>query len=240
MHDQWTDQLSDYLDDELPEHERQAVERHLAECAECRQTLHDLQRVVAAAGAVPARAPATDLWIGIADRLDTRVVPFDRGRRRFAFTLPELAAAAVLLATLSGATAALLMMTARNQSGPGGASDPSVAPANAGAVDSTPASDVDVPLDSGIVSAVSYGEVQYEAAVTDLERALEAGRGRLDDTTVSVVEQNLSIIDRAIAEARRALQADPSNGYLSGHLVEARRRKLELLRRTATLVAEAN
>ena len=39
--------------------------------------------------------------------------------------------------------------------------------------------------------------------------------------------------------ARSALLADPSNGYVSGHLVEARRRKLDLLRRTAALVAEA-
>jgi anti-sigma factor RsiW len=237
MHDQWIDQLSDYLDDELPQRERQAVERHLAECADCRQTLHELQRVVATAGSLPAQAPATDLWSGIADRLDPRVVPFDRGRRRFAFTLPELAAAAVLLATLSGGTVALLMMTADNKSGATGSATAPAAPANA-VVDSPRVSDV--PPDSGIVSAVSLGDVQYEAAVTDLERALEAGRGRLDDTTIAVVEQNLSIIDRAIAEARSALAADPSNGYLSGHLVEARRRKLELLRRTATLVAEAN
>jgi hypothetical protein len=57
---------------------------------------------------------------------------------------------------------------------------------------------------------------------------------------VSVVEQNLSTIDRAIAEARSALAADPSNSYLSGHLVETRRRKLDLLRRTAALMTEAN
>ena len=71
--------------------------------------------------------------------------------------------------------------------------------------------------------------------IAELERALESGRGRLDATTISVVEQNLSIIDLAIAEARGALMADPSNGYLSGHLVEARRRKLDLLRRAAAL-----
>ena len=33
MHQEWTDQLSDYLDDELQETERAAVEAHLRDCA---------------------------------------------------------------------------------------------------------------------------------------------------------------------------------------------------------------
>ena len=36
-------------------------------------------------------------------------------------------------------------------------------------------------------------------------------------------------------KARQALEADPANEYLSSHLVEARRRKLDLLRRAAAL-----
>ena len=87
--------------------------------------------------------------------------------------------------------------------------------------------------------ANGYGDAQYDAAVADLERALQSGRGRLDETTVAVVEENLAIIDRAIAEARSALGTDPSNGYLSGHLMQARRRKLDLLLR-ATALTEAN
>jgi len=61
------------------------------------------------------------------------------------------------------------------------------------------------------------------------------GRGRLDASTISIVEHNLQIIDQAIEQARQALEDDPANSYLSGHLVEARRRKLDLLRRAAAL-----
>lgn len=227
--------LSDYLDDELSQDERLAIENHLTECAECRRTLQDLQRIVATAASLPPQPPATDLWTGIADRLETRVVPFDRGRRRFAFTLPELVAASVLLTVLSGGAVAWLMSdTAQPQTATNAGS--SIEPAApSGAADQVFAGG-----DPGIVSAVSLGDVQYDAAVVDLERALEAGRGRLDEATISVVEQNLTIIDGAIAEARSALLADPSNGYVSGHLVEARRRKLDLLRRAAALVAEAH
>jgi hypothetical protein len=72
--------------------------------------------------------------------------------------------------------------------------------------------------------------------VADLERVLAGGRGQLDTTTIRVIEQNLAAIDQAIAQAQRALEADPANLYLNTHLAETMRRKLELLRQAATLV----
>jgi hypothetical protein len=65
---------------------------------------------------------------------------------------------------------------------------------------------------------------------------LAGGRGQLDTTTIKVIEQNLAAIDQAIAQAQRALEADPANMYLNTHLAETMRRKLELLRQAATLV----
>jgi hypothetical protein len=76
----------------------------------------------------------------------------------------------------------------------------------------------------------------YAAAVADLERVLADGRGKLDTTTVRIIEQNLAAIDRAIAEAQRALDADSANLYLNTHLAETMRRKLDLLRQAAALV----
>jgi len=49
--DRFTDLLSDYLDHDLPRGEAEALERHLAECAECRDTLAALERVKALAAA---------------------------------------------------------------------------------------------------------------------------------------------------------------------------------------------
>ena len=87
---------------------------------------------------------------------------------------------------------------------------------------------------------IGLADAQYDAAVADLEQALAKGRGRLDKATIAIVEENLSIIDQAIAQARAALTSDPANSYLSGHLVEARRKKLDLLRRAAALASETN
>jgi len=90
--------------------------------------------------------------------------------------------------------------------------------------------------DGATVVTVSFADAQYDAAVADLEKALKAGRGQLDKSTIAVVEHNLQIIDQAIAQARDARgRPNPANTYLSGHLVEARRRKVDLLRRAAAL-----
>src|SRR2546428_3445902 len=110
MKDQWTDRLSEYLDGELTAPERTGLEAHLAACAGCRTALEELRRVVARAQALDDRPPTADLWPAIARHIGVvRLADRQpRGRRRFAFTVPQLAAAAVALALLSGSTAWLL------------------------------------------------------------------------------------------------------------------------------------
>jgi hypothetical protein len=219
MHDSITDQLSDYLDGELSAEESAAVEAHLRECAACNAVLNDLKRIVAQAQHLESHPPQADLWTGIESRIE-RIRP----TRRVSFTLPQLAAAAALLMAVSAATAIKL------------ATPDAPAPAKVERVSKAePAADT-ADSDAMIsVTPVSFSDAQYDAAVADLEKALKAGRGRLDKSTVEIVEHNLQIIDQAIAQARDALATDPANAYLSSHLVEARRRKLDLLRRAAAL-----
>jgi anti-sigma factor RsiW len=258
MHEEWTDKLSEYLDDELPPGERAAVDAHLAQCAECARTLEELRRVVETARALTPRRPARDLWSGVAERMSAgspllagaagspgdpgdpehgvaRVSPF-RSRQpwRVSFTLPQLAAASLLLAAVSGGL--VWGLRGRPEGVDRGrervAADVRPGPdSRAAAVPDSPDGSSPAP----VVSAVSFADAQYDAAVADLEKALEKGRGRLDKSTITIVEQNLDIIDRAIGQARQALEADPANSYLSGHLVEARRKKLDLLRRATAL-----
>ena len=115
MHEEWTDRLSDYLDGELPAEECGDVEAHLRECAHCSDVLNELKRVVALARSIEPRPPQSDLWAGIAERIDAArqrsVQPVGRVNlttfphrmpRRIAFTLPQLAAAALVVAAVSG------------------------------------------------------------------------------------------------------------------------------------------
>jgi anti-sigma factor RsiW len=240
VHEEWTDHLSDYLDGELPDEERRAVDAHLRGCIECTAVLNDLKRVVARAEEVSAapRPPAEDLWAGIAARIEPRrsaentkadVAAFaPRVPRHVTFTLAQLAVAAALLIAVSG-TVAIKLMPAPPAAAAAGVQRPEP-PATREPGAREPAAHV-VPA--------SIADAQYDAAVADLAGALKQGRGRLDASTIGIVEHNLQIIDQAIDQAREALAADPANTYLSGHLVEARRRKLDLLRRAAAL-SESN
>jgi len=219
MSDQWTDRLSAYLDGDLKGSERALLEAHLERCEDCQETLASLRRVVMRARSLEDRPPAADLWAGVAERIGApaRTVGLPV-RRRFTFSLPQLLAAGVALAVLSASGAWMLHPVV-----------PTVtlvqpAPSGQGEVTVTP------------VAAPSAAR-SYDAAVQDLEQVLAQGRGRLDTATVRVLEQNLALIDRAIAEARRAVAADSANLYLNSHLAETMRRKVDLLRQAAALVA---
>lgn len=222
--DTWTARLSEYLDDELPPAERAALETHLAACDDCAATLADLRRIVARAGALDDRPPARELWSGIAARIGRPSTP--RGRvlrgpwRRVTLTIPQLAAAGLVVAGLGAGT--VWMATGGPADGPAGA------PVAIGSDSAAPAGD---PLVRPAVAS------SYESAVRDLERVLAEGRDRLDTNTVRVIEESLVTIDRAIARARAALEADPSDPYLRHHLAQTMRRKLDLLRRATDLVA---
>jgi hypothetical protein len=136
--------------------------------------------------------------------------------RRLSFTVPQLIAAGFALVVLSGGAMWLI----------GRRAPPRIvtsAPHETGA--------------SGPSRTFSeYRDAQYDAHVARLEQALDEGRGRLDSSTVRILEQNLTTIRQATEEARRALAADPGNPYLRRYLDRTMRRKLELLEQ-ATVVA---
>jgi negative regulator of sigma E activity len=216
----WTERLSEYLDGELATADAAACEAHLAECADCREVLADLRAVIGLAKNDPVQMPATDLWPGIHARIqNTNVVPFRP--RQFVFTLPQLALAASLLIAVSAGVAYLAAGRAL--------SPPTVreVPIQAMAEPLLPA--------SANVERANFADEQYDQAVADLEKILVDMRDELDPRTVIVIERNLAAIDQAIREARAALDADPANTFLNSHLVDARRKKLELLRR-ATMI----
>ena len=216
MKDQWTDRLSEYLDGELAGSERTALGAHLASCGNCRATLEELRRVVGRARALDDRLPTADLWPGIAQHIGVVSLAARRARRRLSFTVPQLAAASVALALVSGGAVWLL----------GGRTHAPTATAV------TELGRRPAPL----INASAYPtDPRYAAQVAALERALQRGRSQLDTATVRIIEKNLKIIDRAIRDAQSALVADPGSAYLNLHLAQEMRRKLELLREAANL-----
>jgi hypothetical protein len=215
MNDQWTNRLSEYLDGELDGVERGALEAHLATCGECRVTLGELRQVVARAKTLEDRSPQQDLWAGIRAGLTpgigARLTPGRRPgvSRRFSFSIPQLLAASIALVLLSGGGAWLAL---------------------------TPDAVPQRRRPGALVTPVTWTS-RTDLAVAELQEALTRNESRLDTATVRVVRQNLAVIDRAIAEARAALENDPGNTYLNLHLAATMRRKVELLRRVNAIAS---
>ena len=222
QHD-WSERLSAFLDGDLPAEEMAATEAHLTTCPDCRSVLADLQAMVASAPAYTGRAPDRDLWPGIAAAIDSRrqvsLTPRRSGRTH-RFSLPQLIAASVVFAVLGGGSAWLML---RSDS-----PDPVVTLATApagGGMTVTPA------------ARAARADSAYDLAVADLQRVLAEGRGRLDTATVRIIEDNLALIDRALAEARDAIERDPANAFLKNTVAANMRRKLDLLRRASDAIA---
>lgn len=226
MSDRYTERLSEYLDQELDAAERSELEQHLLDCAECAATLAGLRRVVGRAGALAESDPvdarvAAELWPGIAARIQPRprAIPIHGagGPARRSFSMPQLVAACLVAAVLSGAAVWFAGNAAPHETGeliPRSASRGSAA------------------------EPASSHPGASATAVEELRAALASGRDDLDPATVRTLEESLMVIEVAIREARRALDADPRNPYVREHLDETMRRKVELLHR-ATMLASA-
>lgn len=250
MDTHWIERLSEYRDGELSEAERSACAAHLVECASCRGALDEIEAVIHAVRTQRDSMPANDLWPAIFGRIAGRaegsltgipesspqefstevhggsVRPFEtrvRERRQITFTLPQLALAASLLIAVSAAVA--YVAAGRSAGTPPLAYEtPILAVAELAAAPAT----VDV-------SPANFADAQFDEAVADLERTLIEQRQQLDPRTIVVIERNLRTIDEAIRQAREALDADPANTFLNSHLAEARKRKIELLRRATSI-----
>jgi hypothetical protein len=237
-HREWTVRLSDYLSDELPEGDKLSVEAHLATCDECNRALQGLARVVDEAGALGDIEPPADLWPGIATAIasskghardghdDPRVIAFPGARAPTVAVAPDrvelsrrgLVAASVVLVALTGTAAWFAGSTAS-------APEPSAAPFSVSAGPVAPVSGEGTPPPAAMAG---------ELAV--LEDVLASARSVLDPNTVRVLERNLGVIERAIADSREAMAQDPGNTFLAQHLERMYRRKLVYLQDAVRLV----
>lgn len=231
-HEMTLELLDDFVDGALEPRQEREVRRHLMQCDGCREEERTLRTLLDHAAALPDEIlPERDLWAGIAPRLQARApetVPAEqpgtevRTLRR-PRPLPWWMLAAAAVALVVGSSMATLELASRR----GGeiATLPPERAAPPPAVAAAPTALV----------AFRPAEREYEQAIDDLHTVLEARRAGLDPATVAVLEENLRVIDRAIAESRAALDADPASRELTRMLADAYNAKLGVLRRAVQL-----
>jgi hypothetical protein len=256
--EQLDERLSDWLDNDIDTATRGMLERHVVACARCTALVSDLALIRREAAALPELTPSRDLWPAIEARIQAPVIPLEQqrvarsasgnGRIRQAWWLG--AAAAGLVAVTAGVT---YYVTKPVQPGTIASVTPAVVPtpdssgsleiaqppAVASAVDQPAPQQEERRLASTPVRAPNAEQSEYARDVEQLRTIVRQRRTELDSTTIAVLEKNLELIDRAIAESRAALERDPASDFLADQLARAMTKKVAILRTVALLPARS-
>jgi hypothetical protein len=108
----------------------------------------------------------------------------------------------------------------------------------------TPAGPAPVAGPIGVATPVALGggvpvfaeaEREYQRAAAELMAALETRRASLSPETSASIDENLRVIDQALAEIRTALERDPQSPRLGRMLASTHEKKIETLRRVLKL-----
>ena len=189
--------ISAYIDRDLDQEEHDEVERHLAHCGACSDLLEEFRELQENARGLADQLPSRDLWPGIAraihqeagrDPSDPDVIRLHprvaarKPRRKIRLSVPQAAAAGLILALASGALGAAIGQSSVD------------APSGLAAVES-PVSWV------ALVGEARPDLSEAAAEVAELERVLAEQGEALDPETRATLEKNLLTIDRAIRVA---------------------------------------
>ena len=223
-HDQAQERLHDYVDGVLGVAEREALEAHLAGCAECRRELAALQELLVRAAGLPDEIPpARDLWPAIAAaiedeaaaRRERAAAPAGRPRgvlrRLFAPGGDRLASALAAAAVL--ALVAVVVWRALVAPGPG---DAPLRLAERTGPGETPAA-----------VAAALATLEAECRAGDVQLAGLARRGGASPCLASV-SASMGEVDQAIATARAAWRRHPDDPVLARRVLAAYKAKASL------------
>lgn len=228
------------LEGELTAEEQSRVERHPTACRRCWALREDLLEITRKSQALPPLAPSRDLWAGVAARIEAPVIALGTTAERPIWrrrSTARLGAAAAAIAAISAA-ATYSVTRAMYESRPAvvaTAAPPAV-------VESVPDPGYPFPepfMAQTMLVSNQTGDAAYDREVAQLKAIFERRRPHLDTATVAVLERNLQIIDKAIADSRAALARDPGSALLNRQLGNALGKKVQVLRSAARLPAAA-
>jgi ferric-dicitrate binding protein FerR (iron transport regulator) len=228
MENRWMNQVSAYVDGELDSAERQLFEGRMEEDPELRRAVEEVQSLVTRAASLGAIDPPPGLWASIEARI---AAPAPREHHRMQSPAPRPSTWRRLTLVAAGLAVMVISASAGWWLHDFGTPDP----ANVARIEqpgfAAPAADA---------SAANFADEEERLAesIHDLEELLLLYGDRLDPDTREAIAQNLALIDAAIEDATRALQADPNSDFLHSHITTSMERKVRLLEDAARLASK--
>jgi anti-sigma factor ChrR (cupin superfamily) len=233
------DALNAYADGTAGAADAADVERHLASCVACRQTVDDLREILRATSDLDLREPPVRAW----QRIE-RAIALDGGARSAGSSgmsarpdadghsiARRTASRSVAIAWLAAAAALVLAAYVGLRYAPDRREDSSRAAAGgAQGASATAALSVETEL--------RQAEGHYENAIKGLEQIANAEQNTLDPRTAATLQKNLAVIDQAISESRAAVRSQPASEPAQQSLIENFKTKIALLQDTVALINE--
>ena len=220
--------IAEFVDGSLDAAAERDLERHVANCADCRALVADLKSIQAAAFTLERHQPPAHAWAAIRERIAAEPSADARGRvlnwprTRTAWGVWMAAAAALLIVTTAGIVSIL--------------NEP--APAHPTDVEATSAPGDDTPTAASIAAELTAAEEHYDKAIRGLEQIARSQSNELDPQTAAVLQKNLQVIDQAISDSRAALNQQPTSTDAQDSLFDAMRMKVAVLQQTVELINE--
>jgi anti-sigma-K factor RskA len=232
--------INEYVEGTLDSRDRADVERHLATCVPCRQTVDDLREILGATGTLGPLEPPLRVWSRL-ERAITLEPPVARGvppNRPGEGVAGHLAASRSVVpprgsryAWLAVAAAIVLATAVGLRFGPSFRDARRVPPAAAGPASAGAAA-------ASVASELRLAETHYEKAIKGLEQIATSEQDSLDPRTAATVRKSLAVIDQAISESRAAVQSEPASQPAQESLIENFKAKIGLLQNTVALINE--
>jgi len=208
--------IGDHLEGAIGAADNVRLEKHLAECPDCRAILEDFQKIADTARDLPKHEPSARVWTGVLAGvgLSGREPARERAERpAFAerFFLQGRArtvwAAALLLAVIAGGVAVGVRIG--RSSG---------APATLLSAD-----------DQFTLGKLEEAEKHYQLAIEALQAAIGGRTIGLDPAIMAAFARNMGEIDAVIRECRSAIEANPADLTARAYLLDAYKDKVDFL-----------
>ncbi len=212
--------LTELVDGDLEPEVHRLTAAHVAGCEDCGRLVRDLTAIRETANRLGPIPPSDHLWLGIAGQ-----VRLDRGAAARPAPARAAGRGAVATSQWAGLAAALLLVTV-------GIWVVSQAPSD----DAGPSAGAAISAADLVAAELDSAAEHYERAIATLDAMEAAGELPADAMLTTMLRDNLGVVDRAIADSRAALEADPGNPAARSSLFDALRQKVDLLQATALLM----
>jgi len=203
--------ISDYIDNELTSKQTDALETHLKECPECRQTLEAFKNIAEKSGKLKEVSPPEWSWMRIKMRIGSQAKSTQlnlKNRWEWLRTPAFRLTAALLLVAVVAGVVHIGLRSSRNG-------------------DSYLFLDAD--SQKYTIAKLEEAEEHYQKAIKALREAMESHEKNMDPEIVKVFHKNLELIDTSIDACKQVVLENPNSIDSRNYLLTVYKKKVDLM-----------